>query len=126
MPTFFEIPTTATPQSFAITLAGVTYNMRLTYCEATAGFPSIVGQTSDSGSLIDANNLSSWILDIADTNNTPIVSGIPLITGIDLLWQYVYLDIGGALIAMTDGEPAVPPPFDGMGTTGHLLFVTFP
>lgn len=126
MPTFYEIPTSSTPQSFSITLAGVVYNLRLIFCGASGpGGTDIVGQDVQ-GAQIDTNNIGGWILDISNADNTPIVCGIPLITGLELLYQYVYLNIGGAIVATTDGDPNLPPTFDNMGSASHLLFVTFP
>jgi hypothetical protein len=122
--TYYEIPTVASPQTFSIQLLGVTYNMRLNYHSTNAGFLNApVGITSDFGTFIDTNDMSSWVLDINDSDNNPIACGIPLITGIDLLYQYQYLNIGGSLVASTDGSVTAPPTFGNLGTSGHLYFV---
>ena len=34
-----------------------------------------------------------WVLDLADSNGSAIISGIPMITGADLLAQYRYMDL---------------------------------
>ena len=65
-----------------------------------------------------------WILDIADGNNTPIVSGIPLVTGADLLAQYAYLGIGGSLYVSNPNDPGASPTFGSLGDTSSLYFVT--
>ena len=63
----FEIPTSPRPQSFSVTFPnGVTYQLRLLY--------------------VFAPN-DCWTLDIADDQGNPILSGIPLVTGADLLAQ---------------------------------------
>ena len=65
---------------------------------------------------------SCWVLDVADIQKNPIVSGIPLVTGADLLGQFAYLNFGGKLIVVSDGDPFAVPTFDNLGTSGHLLF----
>jgi hypothetical protein len=104
-PQVFEIPTSPQPQSFsAIFPNGVTYNLRLIF-------------------QFDSDNC--WLLDISDVNSNPLVTGIPLVTGADLVAQYDYI-FGGtfSLFATTDGDPAAPPTFFNLGTTGHLRVST--
>ncbi len=100
--TVSEIPLTAVPQSFSISLNSVIYNL------------TIVWNTQS----------TSWTLDIADVNSNPILQGIPLITGADLLEQYAYAGIGGSLYVQSDGDQTAVPTFSNLGTTGHLYFVT--
>lgn len=98
-----EIPLTPSRAAiFTITLAGALYNMRLTY---------------------DIAQDSCWILDIGDANQVPLVAGIPLVTGVDLLAQYAYLGFGGALVVTTDRGAGEVPTFDGLGVTSHLYFI---
>lgn len=107
MSTIYEIPLTAAPQKFPISLAGVSYNLRLIYNEtAPGGGP-------DSG----------WILDINDSNGNPIVTSIPLVTGANLLEQYPDAGIGGELWVQTDVDAAAVPTFANLGSTSHLYFV---
>lgn len=104
MATYTEIPLVPSqPQRFTTTLNGVTYNMRLTYDVAQGG---------------------CWILDIGDANGALLVAGIPLVTGVDLLAQYSYLGIPGALLVTTDRGAGEVPTFDGLGVTSHLYYVT--
>lgn len=98
------IPLIAGPQTLSITLAGTVYNLNVYWCRPAA----------------------TWMLDIADSSNNPILSGLPLITGADLLEQYAYLDFGGQLIAQTTNDALLPPAFDNLGTSGNLYFVTTP
>lgn len=98
------MPLAAGPQTLSITLAGVVYNLNVYWCRPA----------------------QSWMLDIADSSGNPLVNGIPLITGADLLEQYAYLDFGGELIVQTDNNALLPPTFDNLGTTGNLYFVTAP
>jgi hypothetical protein len=126
MPAYYEIPLTGTPQKFAVTLAGVEYNLTLTFHAADADLPNAPTGVDRSNNLIDLNDIGGWILDIFDNNNNPMACGLPLIVGIDLLYQFRYLGIGGALVVSVDGDPDGTPTFDGLGTTSHLYFVTFP
>lgn len=97
-----EIPLTPVAQTFNITLNGVDYVLTVHWC---------------------AQN-DSWILDIADENSIAILSGIPLITGCDLLAQYAYLGFGGQLRVQTDNDTDAIPTIDNLGKQSHLYFVT--
>ena len=66
------------------------------------------------------------MLDIADINGAAILSGLPIITGTDLLEQFGYLNFGGQLIAQTDFAVDLPPTYENLGQTGHLYWVTAP
>ncbi len=128
MGTYYEIPLIASPQTFSVTLAGTAYTMTLMFHSAygaVAGAPVGMDQTVPT-SEIDTNNLDCWGLDIGDASNNPIVCGIPLIPGIDLLYQYAYLNFGGSLFVAVDGDPDAPPDFAGLGSAGHLYFWTNP
>jgi hypothetical protein len=104
MSTAFEIPLGPEAQKFNIQLAGVTYNLMIVWNEAS----------------------NCWMLDIADRLEVPILQGIPLITGIDLLRQYEYLGFGGSLIVQTDHNPNAVPTLQNLGLTGRVYFVTEP
>lgn len=100
--TAYEVPLVAgTPQKVKVPLAGVTYTLTVKWC-------------------VPAN---CWVVDIADATGTPILSGIPLITGADLLAQYGYLNFGGQIQCQTDHDLLAPPTFDNLGITGHAFFV---
>lgn len=101
MTTFYEIPLTPNAQAFRVTLAGVQYRMALAW------------RTHDVG---------GWFLDIFDPAGNPLVAGIPLVTGVDLLEPYPDLKFGGALYVMTDGAPTAPPTYDNLGTQAHVYF----
>ena len=68
------------------------------------------------------NNCQSWVIDIADSNGNPILSGIPLVTGVNLLGQFGYLNFGGQLVAQTENDPSAVPTFTNLGTQGNLYF----
>lgn len=101
MTTPFEIPTQPAPQRYSITLAGKDYRITQRWNVAT----------------------NSWVIDIADAGDVPIIRGIPLVTGTDLLDQFEYLGIGGQLIAQTDHNPDAVPSYENLGSIGHLYFV---
>lgn len=101
--TAYEIPLSANPQTLAVTLAGVPYNLRVLW-------------NADP-------NADCWVLDIYDVNDNPIVTGIPMVTGEDLLSQYAYLGIGGSLYVQTDNDTLAVPTFTNLGSTSHLYFV---
>lgn len=98
-----EIPLSAEPQTFGIQLAGVQYQLTLIWRDDPQG---------------------GWVLDIADANSSPILSGVPLVTGADLLAQYAYLGFGGQLVVQTDHDVDAAPTFGNLGSSSHLYFVT--
>lgn len=101
--TLFEIPLSGAPQRFNISLAGTVYSLTFLYRDAPMG---------------------GWCLDINDNLGNPLVCGIPLITGADLLAQYAYLNFGGAMVIFSDGNKALVPTFDNLGSGSHLYWVT--
>ena len=98
----FEIPLTPAAQTFLIALAGVQYQMTLQWR--------------------DAVNNGGWVLDIADASGNPLVGGIPLVTGVNLLAQYEYLEIEAELWVQTDAADVVPT-YTNLGIQSHLYAV---
>lgn len=101
----YEIPTAPAPQTFLTRMGALTYRLRILYREVDGG-------------------LGGWILDIASNDGTPLVSGIPLVTGTDLLAPYAHLGFGGAMLVFTDGDPDAVPAFETLGNLTRLYFVT--
>jgi hypothetical protein len=99
--TFYEVPLSGQPQSFQVTMVGVTYSMSITYRDALNG---------------------GWMLDIADVSGNPLVAGIPLVTGANLVAQYAYLGFTAELRVASDGVLDAVPTFDNLGTLSHLYF----
>jgi hypothetical protein len=97
----YLIPLVSTPQTLSIVLGGVQYNLRVLWNSAAG----------------------CWVLDINDSNNNPIVSGVAIVTGTDLLSQFAYLNFGGQLIAETDFDTLAVPTADNLGAEGNLYFV---
>lgn len=100
----YEIPLTANAQTFSIPLGGLTYNLNVYW-----------------------NPVSMcWCIDLADSLNNPVISGMVLVTGLDLLDQYAYLNLGGSLVVQSDYSADAVPQYADLGATGHLYFVVTP
>lgn len=102
--TAYRIPMIPQNQEFDVSLAGVTYHLRVKW---------------------NSNPLAqSWVLDIMDSQQNPILSGIPMVTGCDLLEQYAYKNIGGAMIVQSTTDPDEVPDYASLGVTGFVFLVT--
>ncbi|TDT01689.1 Bacteriophage protein [Erwinia rhapontici] len=93
-----EIPLSADNQQFAIAIAGTTYRMRLVWREF-------------------------WCLDLLNNDQTPIALSLPLVTGVNLLDAYDYLNIGFSLYVEAAEESDAPTKTD-LGVFSHLYVVT--
>lgn len=93
----YQIPLSAQAQRFKIDIAGKTYTLRFQYADAADG---------------------GWFMDIGDANGADLVTGLPLVSGIDLLGQHKHLDIGVTLW-LTSPEP---PAYSELGTSSLLIF----
>ncbi len=91
------------PQSFSASLGGTTYQLSFRYRDTTDG---------------------GWVLDIADDAGNPIVNGIALVTGCNLLGQYAHLGFTGGLFVQTTTDPDAVPTFQNLGTDGLVYWVT--
>lgn len=92
-----------TPQTFAIQFGGVQYQLTLRYRNIAQG---------------------GWVLDIADQIGNPVVNGIPLVTGANLLAQYAHLGFGGGLYVQSLSDPDAVPSFESLGDDGLLYWVS--
>jgi hypothetical protein len=102
--TTFLIPLTNLPQTFDISLGGVSYTMTSRWNDA-----------EDAG----------WVLTIADTDTSIVIAdNIPLITGEDCLAGLEYLGIPGQLIVYTDGDELAVPTLDNLGVESNLYYQT--
>lgn len=104
MGTPYLIPTAPANQQFTISLGAIVYTIKLRW---------------------NAFN-NAWTLYISDNLGNPILSGVAVITGADLLAQFEYLGIGGAGAQMYAQGPTGDsvPDFSTMGSTSNLYFVT--
>lgn len=99
----FLIPTSNTPQSFGVNLAGINYTLTFKWNDS---------------------DQSGWIMDVGDESNNPIACGLPLITGDNILEGLDYLGIQGIIIVYTNGDASAVPSYDGLGSTSNLYFLT--
>jgi hypothetical protein len=98
-----EIRLAARPQTVQVTLAGVVYTLQLYWNVFT----------------------DCWVIDIGDRSGNPLIRGIPLITGANLLAQFSYIGIPGQLLVISDQKPPdAVPGFTDLSVTGHLYYVT--
>ena len=101
MATTSIIPTQPASERFRVQLAGVTYQVRKVW------------------------RTDTWYIDIADADGNPIISGMPLVTGADLLAQLEHLGLGGMLQVATGGQnPDQMPSYGGMGSQSQLYWTT--
>lgn len=98
----YEVPLSPKAQTFSIALAGVSYQVTLMWRDAEGG---------------------GWFLDFASATGTPILQGVPLVTGADLLAQYAHLGFSGSLVVQTDHDPDATPTFTNLGDLSHLYFI---
>lgn len=94
-----EIPLTATNQQFSITLSGTVWQMRIIW-----------------------RDVAGWVLDMLNTSGAPVITGIPLLPGQDLLAQYAWLTPGGRLVVVTENEQ--PPDITTLGQAAKLYWLT--
>jgi len=107
--TTYKIPLSPKSQTFSVVLGGQTYNLRLLW--AWLPEPGV------------------WLLDISDNLNNPLVQGIPLVTGCDLLEQYNSLNIGGSIgqgnggylfVGAGNGDMTTIPTYESLGVSCFL------
>jgi hypothetical protein len=98
----YRMPLTPVPQTLEVSLAGAEYALTVRYNTAPQG---------------------GWVLDIDLPDDAgPVVGGVPLVTGVDLLAPYGHLGIGGRLVVWADDHDLPPGP-DDLGQGVDLLFV---
>ena len=95
-----EIPLVADNQTFATTINGALYHLSITWRGIY------------------------WVLDLADGNGATIISGMPMITGADLLAQYRYMNLGFSLVVLCDVAGQENPTQFDLGTFSHLYVFT--
>lgn len=122
MSAYYTIPLTPLPQSFGITLAGKEYRLTVRWFSAPEQADAGGARSGASGDSLPARQdiLGTWTLDIEEPEcAAPILMGVPLVTGCDLLEQYAYLEFGGEL--WVEGE--LPPTLENLGTGVELVFI---
>jgi hypothetical protein len=95
-----EIPLSADNQQFATSIAGTTYSMRILW------------------------RGNCWVMDLYNSSSTPLIQGVPLISGTNLLEQYRHMELGFALVVACDNPQQEYPTQYDLGTTSHLYLIT--
>ncbi|MUG77240.1 phage baseplate plug family protein [Commensalibacter melissae] len=98
----YEIPLIPANQSFNISILQKNYQLRLFYCNAPNG---------------------GWVLDIMNADGTPILLGVPLVTGTNLLEQFSYIKFSFGLVVVTDGNSDKVPTFNNLGNESYLYVI---
>ncbi len=101
MAQYFELPTSARPQSFSLFMGGKLWTITLRWNQAS----------------------NHWVFDFADGDRVDVLTGVPLVTGVDLVGQHRHLGFGGGLILQTDHDPLQPATFDTLGVTARVFYV---
>lgn len=90
-------------QEMQIQLGDVDYTIRFGWCDTTDG---------------------GWFIDLSDVDGNPIIMGLPLTAGENVLQQFDYLKLPGEIRVQTDGSPLVEPTYDNLGSNGQVLFIS--
>jgi len=98
------IPLTGQNERFSTALAQTPYQLQVVWRDDPCG-------------------QGGWILDINDSNGLPIINGMAMVSGADLLAQYEYLGIGGQLYIQNGLDPDAVATFTDLGTDTKLYFV---
>lgn len=98
----YTIPLSGRPERFQVMLHSITYTFRLIYCDTDQG---------------------GWMLDIGDPQGTPILCGIPLLPGQNLIGQHQHLDIGGEGAGLYCKTVSGEPPNASNLSDAALIFV---
>lgn len=103
MATTQEFPLRPEAQVMTIDLASVLYTVRFGWSD-----------TPDGG----------WFIDLRTYEGVPLIMGLPLTAGENVLQQFDYLGIGGEIRAETDGNVLIEPTYDNLGSNGKILFIS--
>lgn len=115
----FEVPLSPQAQRFSIALGGVSYQVTLLWRDLRSA--NAVGP---GGEALGDERQGGWVLDFATAEGAPLLQGVPLVTGTDLLAPYATLGFVGSLVVQTDHDPGATPTSDNLGSASHLYFVT--
>lgn len=99
----FEIPLQPIAQRLTTFLRATQYGLTFSWCDPA----------------------ECWMMDVADANGVDLLTGLPIVTGADILEQFPYLDIGeGALVAQTDHDADAVPTYANLGVQSHVYYLT--
>ena len=101
---WYLVPLTNTPISFQVNINNVNYTMAVKWNDSPDG---------------------GWEFDLSNSDtDTPLAYSIPLICGADCLGGLEYLGIGGKFFVYSQGDSALIPSYETLGSTSNLYFVT--
>lgn len=67
--------------------------------------------------------IPAWQLCLRDAvTGEPLLTCMPLVTGVDLLAQYQYLGLPGKLFCYTEGNGDAPPTLENLGIEAQLYY----
>jgi hypothetical protein len=95
-----EVPVTARPQTFTLTISSTVYTIKQYWLKPA----------------------QCWVLDFGDQSGAPLLCGIPLVPGINLLRQYQYIIPGMLFVVTDDAIPDTIPDFTHLGITGKVYY----
>jgi hypothetical protein len=98
----FEFPLSPSAQQMTVPIGARELTFRFAWSDSPAG---------------------GWFVDISSIDGTPLVRGLPLTAGENVLQQFNYLGIGGAIHVQTDVDPLVEPTYDNLGLNGRVFLV---
>lgn len=96
----YEVPLSRGSQSFTLELEK-TYQFVIVWREGVEG--------------------GGWFLDVSDDAGSPLVLGLPLVVGTNLLDQFSYLELGELWVEL-DGREDRALVYDDVGTTARLYW----
>lgn len=103
MTTTFEIPLQPRNQELTVLLGETYYRV------------VVVWNDSNDGN-------ACWVMDIFKEDGTPVLQGVPLVSGGDLLDGLDYLEVPGKLFCGHNGDLLDPPKYGDLGSTSHLYW----
>lgn len=99
----FEIPLRPIAQQLTTFLGATQYGLTFKWCDPAA----------------------CWMMDVLDANGNEVLTGLPIVTGADILEQFAYLPVGkGGLVAQTDHDADAVPTYDNLGVQSHVYYLT--
>jgi hypothetical protein len=64
---------------------------------------------------------TQYCLNLLDTNKNPIITGIALVPGMDLLGPYQYLNLGFGLSVSTTSDPTHEMTYTDLGSISQII-----
>ena len=98
-----EFPLSPEAQRMQITLGTIEYTIRFYWC---------------------ASSTPGWTIDVYDLGGDPMVLGLSLTAGEDVLQQLGYLGFEGEIRVATDDDQLVEPTYANLGINGRVFFIT--